>query len=105
MPASGASTSRFSSSWPPSVQVSLRERMAPRLAPVALPDQAQPRERQQVVGFVDLVAERGYRAGQPAGRDGHQVVADLLAQPADDAVHLPREAVDDARLDRGDGRA
>src|SRR3954453_7583551 len=105
MPASGASTTRLGSSCPPSVQLSFSERMEPRLASVALPDQPQAGEREQVVGLVDLIAERGDGAGEAAGRDGHQVVADLLAQPADDAVDLAREAVHDSGLDRGDGRA
>src|SRR3954469_11125364 len=101
MPASGARTSRFSSSCPPSVQGSFRERIRPlSLASVALPDEAQPGQRQQVIGLVDLVAERRDRAREAAGCDGHEVVADVLAQPSDDAVDLAGEAVDDARLDR-----
>src|SRR3954453_5258914 len=105
MPASGASTTRLGSSCPPSVQLSFSERMEPRLAAVALPDQSQAREREQVVGLVDLVAERGDRAGEAAGRDRRDPVAHLLAQAADDAVDLAGEAVDDAGLDRGHRRA
>src|SRR3954466_13697826 len=99
MPASGASTSLFGSVWPPSVQLSFNDRIEARLAAVALPDEPQAGERQQVVGLVDLVAERRYRGRQAAGGDGRDL-AHLLAQAPDDPVDLAGEAVHDPRLDR-----
>src|SRR5947209_11336171 len=70
------------------------------LATVALPDQSQPGQCQEVVDLVDLLAKRGDRAGEAAGRDRGRLVAEMLTQAADDAVDLTGEAVDDPRLDR-----
>ena len=71
---------------------------------VALPDDAQPRERQQVVDLVERVAERDHACGEPAGGDRLGRRAELLAQAADDPVDHRRVAEDHPGADRVDGR-
>src|SRR5215212_500429 len=56
--------------------------------PVALPDDAQALERQQVVDVVDGLAVGDDRVRQAAGRDRRGLLPQLVAQPRDDAVHL-----------------
>src|SRR4051794_22600394 len=102
MPASGASTRRFGIRCPPSIQLSVRARMSLlRLAPVALPDDAQAVQREHVVHLVDLLAEGRDHVRVAAGRDGRGLVAQLLADAGEDAVDAAGEAVDDPGLDRG----
>src|SRR3954466_2215150 len=72
---------------------------------ISLPDEPQTGEGEEIVGLVDLVAERHDRARQPPGRDPRDLVAHLLAQPAHERIDLSGEAVDDARADRRHGRA
>ena len=68
-----------------------------RRAGVALVQQLQPVERQQVVDLVDRLRERDDVLGQAAGGDRLGVLAELAAQAPDDPVDLAGEAVDDAR--------
>jgi len=72
---------------------------------VALPDQPQSGERQQVVDLVDQFAVGRDDRRMPAGCDGRRLLAELLADAPEDAVHLAGEAVHEARLERGVGRA
>src|SRR5512132_3295866 len=67
---------------------------------VAVPDQLQASQGEQVVHLVDLLAERHDRGGVPAGRDRGRLLAELLAQSAEDAVHLAGVAVHDPGLYR-----
>src|SRR4051794_25723673 len=94
IPANGASTARFGRRTPPSPQGWSTTRVTPvRAGP--LPDEAPPGGRQQVVDVVELVAERGDRRRQAAGRDRGGLEAELLGDAPDYAVDLAREAVDD----------
>src|SRR4051812_16831909 len=72
----------------------------PFLGPVALPDQAQSGECEEVVDVVYLVAEGCDRRRQAASRDRGRLDAKLLADAAEDAVDLTGEAVDDSRSQR-----
>src|SRR3989441_1242812 len=105
IPASGASTSRFGMRWPPRVQGSVSVRMGTRLALVPVPDEPQPREREEVVYLVDLLAERRDRRGEPPGCDGGRLVAQLVADAAHDAVDAAGEAVHHAGPDSREGVA
>src|SRR3954452_21940116 len=67
---------------------------------VALPDEAQARQGEQVVDLVDAVAEWRYRRCQAAGGDRGGLRAQFLADPADDSVDLTGKAVDDSRAQR-----
>src|SRR4051812_3356363 len=101
IPASGARIARFGSSTPPMSNGSVSAGIGnPFLGPVALPDQAQSGECEEVVDVVYLVAERCDRGGQAASRDRGRLDAELLADPAEDAVDLTGEAVDDSRTQR-----
>src|SRR3954471_3765834 len=106
MPASGARTTRLGMWTPPSVQESVRRRSAtPQgYSAVALVQQPQPGEGEQVVDLVDGLGEGHDRAGQPAGGDRRRVLPHLGAQPGDDRIDLAGVAVDDARADRVDRR-
>ena len=73
-----------------------------RPRPVALVDDPQALERQQVVDVVDRRREGHDVLGQAAGGDRRGVRAELAAQAADDAVDLPGEAEDDPGADRVD---
>ena len=76
-----------------------------RLGRVALPDEAQPGEGQQVVDLVDGRArERDDHLGQAAGGDDRRVLAQLLPEPPDDPLDLPGESEGDPAADRLDRR-
>src|SRR5438876_8577357 len=105
MPASGASTRRFGSTWEASFQLSVSLGTESSLAPVEIPDQPQAGEGEEVVDLVDRVAERRYGGRKPAGGDCGQLLAHVLSQPADDPIDLAGEAVDDPGPDRGDRRS
>src|SRR4051794_35518955 len=61
---------------------------------VAFPQQAQARQRQQVVDFVDLFAVGDYRARQAACGYRDRLFVQLLADATDYCVHLAGEAED-----------
>src|SRR4051794_18626271 len=100
MPASGASTTRFGMRTGPMWKGSVRagsmrcvegscvggSAAARELHAVALMQELQPRQREQVVHLVDRLRERDDVAGQPARRDRLGLLAHLGAQPADDRV-------------------
>src|SRR3954447_23999186 len=69
MPASGASITRFGIVRPPRVQGSVRRLRIerPAYSAIALVQQPQPGEREQVVDLIDRVREGHDRAGQAAG--------------------------------------
>src|SRR5215211_6977215 len=72
MPASGASTTRFGMVIPPRVQLSVSARSGTPfrlVSRVALVDEAQPGEREEVFDLVDLLAERHDVLREPAGGD------------------------------------
>src|SRR3954454_9166258 len=91
IPANGASTARFGRRTPPSSQGWSITRVR-LVRAVALPDESQTGQRQQVVDVVELVAERGDRRRQATGRDRRGLDAELLADAPDYAVDLAREA-------------
>src|SRR5688572_30728218 len=66
---------------------------------VAFPDQLQPLEREPVVYLVHLLAEGDDRRREAARGDRGGLLAQLLAQTADDRVDLAGEPVHDPRLD------
>src|ERR687898_2953591 len=74
-------------------------RSALELLPVALPDELQALEREPVVHLVHLLAEGHDPRRETARGDRGGLLAQLLAQPADDRVDLAGEPVHDARLD------
>src|SRR3954471_5569933 len=102
IPASGASRTRLGTSTGPILNgvFSTPFRVAALLR-VALVQEPQAVQRQQVVHDVDLIAERDDVLGQAAGGD-RLAVAELRPQPPQDRVHLAREAVDDPAADRVD---
>src|ERR1051325_1405929 len=102
IPASGASSTRLGTSTGPIVNgvFSTPIRVAP-LWPVALVQQAQPVEREQVVDRVDLLAERDDVLGQPA-RGDRLALPHLRPHAAQDRVDLAGKSVDDAAADRVD---
>ena len=69
-------------------------------AAVSFPDQLQAGQGQEVVHLVDLVAEGDDRGRVAARGDRGGLLAELLAQAAEDAVDLAGVAVDHSRLDR-----
>ena len=72
---------------------------------IALPDQPQPDQRQQIVDLVDRLAyERHERVGEPAGRDHRRRRTEFGAQAPDDPLDLAGEPVDDPAADRVDRR-
>src|ERR671936_1435602 len=71
---------------------------------VALVQQAEPVERQQVVDLVDGLGEGHDMPGEAARGDRLGLLPHLGAQPRDDRVDLAREPVDDPRADRVDRR-
>src|SRR3954447_22854978 len=96
--ASGAySNSMYWGIAPPSLTLSIRRspvgHLDTRSALVALPDQRQPVQGQQVVGLVDGAAVRHARPGQPAGGQRAEL-AQLLVQALDDPVDHPGEPVE-----------
>src|ERR1019366_9822917 len=61
---------------------------------VALPDQAQPLQRQQVVDLVDRLLDEGHQCvGQAAGRDHRRARTQLGPQATHDPIHLAGEPV------------
>src|SRR4051812_48159357 len=88
--AAGSTTVRF----PPSPA-----KQARALRGVALVQEAQAVEGEEVVDDVDLLAERHDVLGEAAGGD-RLAVAHLGAHPPQDGVDLAGEAVDDAAADR-----
>src|ERR1700723_3738526 len=103
IPASGASSTRLGTYSEPSIQGSV-SRGAEDTRPlcdsaVALVDQPQPGEREQLVDGFDRGGERHDRAGEPAGGDRLGLGPELGAQAVDDRVDLAGGAVDDAGAD------
>ncbi|CDN41104.1 hypothetical protein BN871_AB_01020 [Paenibacillus sp. P22] len=72
---------------------------------VALVNDAQPFEREQLVHLLDRLRFRRDHVGQAARRDDARIGSELLADPADDAVHLSGIAENDAGLHRSHGIA
>src|SRR4051812_1677244 len=100
MPASGASRTRLEIGTPPISKGSVRAGWPPACSAVALMDQPQPSQGQQVVDLVDRLGEGDHRRGVAAG--GEQPgIRQLLFDPPDDAVDQAGEAEDEARVDRG----
>src|SRR3954447_10495752 len=96
IPASGASTTRLGTVSGPRAQGSFRL--------VALMDDPQPLEGQQIVHRIDALAERHDHVGQAARGDHGGLLPHLRAQPADDPVDLAGVAVDDPGPHRVDRR-
>src|SRR4051794_14858154 len=107
MPASGASSSRLGTVCGPSCHGSVRRAGTPTKVPpvrasgraVALVEDAQPAQRQQVVDLVDRAGERHDVLGQATGGNRPCLRPQFLAQAADDPVGLPRVPVDHAGAD------
>src|SRR5579862_7032990 len=57
------------------------------LSMIAFEDQAQPLQRQELVNFLDSLGLRRNQARKAAGRDDMDILAALLANPLDQAVH------------------
>src|SRR3954447_4059861 len=104
IPASGASRTRLARRTPPISKGSLSAGWRPGVSPVALMDQSQSLQGQQVVDLVDRLGEGDDGGGVAAG--GEEVrVGKFVFDPADHAVDQAGEAVDEAGVDRRAGGA
>src|SRR4051812_8644295 len=103
IPARGARTTRLGIVRPPSSQLSVSA-FGIALDAIALVQQSQPGEREEVVDLVDRLGERSDDRRVPAGGDRVGLLPHLGPQAAHDRVDRPRVAVDDAGTDRVDRR-
>src|SRR5579875_3256779 len=120
MPASGASTRRLGIRTEPIEKGSCSEgsvlravacilteasrRARSGLLAVALKEQPQPLQDQEVVNLFQAASKGGDRLREAARRDAPRAAAKLCAQAPDHGVNRAREAVDHARADRLDRR-
>src|SRR4051812_23917984 len=99
MPANGASRTRLEIGTPPISKGSVRAGWAAPCSTVALMDQPQPFQGEQVVDLVDRLGEGDHRRGVTTGGEQPRV-RQFLFDAADDAVDQAGEAEDEARVDR-----
>src|SRR5690349_5205980 len=104
IPASGASRTRLAIGTLPISKGSVRAGWPPAFSAVALMDQPQSLQGQQVVDLVDRLGEGDDRRGVAAGGEQPRI-RQFLFDPADDPVDQAGEAEDEARVDRRLGRA
>src|SRR5215210_8676132 len=71
---------------------------------VPRPDDPQPFQGQVRIDAVERPRVRRDQVGEPTGRDGLRVGAELLPDPSHDPVDLAGEAVDEAGLEAADRR-
>src|SRR5438874_10368545 len=104
MPARGASTTRLGTRRLPSIQGSPRLGRAAtrplwRASAVALEQQAQPGQREQVVDLLDLLRVGHDESGQATRRDHGRALVELHVQAPQDRVYRAGVAEHDARAD------
>src|SRR5688572_9098056 len=87
---------------PLSLRTAVRVNARARLL-VTQPDQAEAFQGQVWVDAVERARMGRDQVREAARGDGLRLDAELLPDAPDDAVHLAREAVDEARLETGDG--